>query len=274
MSDSKQALIPLLNRLYTEIREIEAEHGLWAGKDDYRPRIEYFHDAVRAYSSGVSPYEPKTRLSLERLSYDIDNLRKIQMNPLESLKKTMRYASGTEVAVKKADPKKDSYRSRRMIRGELSDRYRQYGVMFAALLAETADMNFNARAEERDFLVEELEQIKLKIEGMSAIDLRQLASQMVDDPELAALISESLPEGVLHSKQAKDHIRHLQGRIDHQKERLEQAHITWLSCQRMMYEDGKDVVTQLQRHGMQMAGKFLEDAIARTGPSMGSGRGF
>lgn len=270
---SKDSLIPLLNRLYEEIRGIEIERELWAAKDDYRPRIDLFHDAVRAYSSGVSPYEPRSRLSIEHLAYDLEVLAQIQTNPLRPMAGTVRQSSGTAVSTQNnMRASRANFQASRMARAELADRYKQYGVLFAALLAESADMNHNARAEERDMLVESLEQVKQGTMGLSAIDLRMLAGKVIDDPELAALVAAALPEGVLNQTQANQAINNAQNYMDHQKERLEQAHITWLSNQRMMYEEGKDIVKKLQQHGLQMAGKFLSDAIARSGPA--AGRGF
>jgi len=38
-----------------------------------------------------------------------------------------------------------------------------------------------------------------------------------------------------------------------------------------MYEQGKEVVQELMRHGMNLAGKFLEEAMTK---GAGQGRGF
>jgi hypothetical protein len=46
-----ESILALLTRIYMDLHEIETEYRLMAGENDFRPRIEHFHDAVRAYSS-------------------------------------------------------------------------------------------------------------------------------------------------------------------------------------------------------------------------------
>ena len=277
-SPTKDSLVPLLVRLYEEIREIEVEHELWASPDDYRPRIERFHDAVRAYTSGVSPYERGSRLAIEWLSSDLELLRAIQANPLFAMPGTKRGATGKDVAVRVnirttgGEGDSQSRRSMRGVRSELAKRYQHYAVMFAALLAETADMNHQERMEERDLLVEELENVKQKANTLSSMDLRHLAGQMVADPQLAAIISSMMPQGVLAQPDAIRRITHAQNRIDQQQQQLENAHISWLSNQRAFYQDGKEVVTQLMQHGLNLAGRFLQQAM--TQGMGGHGRGY
>lgn len=275
-SVSKDSLIPLLVKLYEEIREIEIEHDLWAGRDDFRPRIERFHDAIRAYTSGVSPYEKGSRLRIEYLAKDLEMLRTIQMNPMAKFPGTERGMAGKDVMfranIATGSEGGDKRRSARGVRSELAGRYQQYAVMFAALLAETADMNHQERMEDRDLIIEELENLKHAAQGLSSMDLRHLAGEVITDPELAALIASMMPEGVLAKATAEHRISYAQNRIDMQQKKLEEAHIVWLSNQRALYHDGREVVTQLMQHGLNMAGKFLQQAM--TQGMGGHGRGF
>ncbi len=47
----QESIVQLLTRIYSDIRDIEEEFELLVGDNDFRPRIEYFHDAVRAFSA-------------------------------------------------------------------------------------------------------------------------------------------------------------------------------------------------------------------------------
>lgn len=267
-SSSKDALLPLLARLYEEIRAIEIEQELWAGPDDYRPRIERFHDAIRAYTSGISPYDANSRLSIEALAADMEGLRAIQANPLAKLPGGKRLAPGTRVAVRKPASVGQTRPSGRAVRSELAERYKQYAVMFAALLAESADMNHQSRMEEQDATVTDLAQLQQAIKGKKRVNLQKEAQAILD--ELG--IVQQLPRGQVDPATADKAIKALLAQADAVQAGLEQAHLTWLSGQLALYQDGKEVVKKLQQHGLQMAGRFLQEAMARGGA--GTSRGF
>ena len=72
--DSKEqsAIIELMHGKYQLLLPIESEWGIRLHEGDMRPRIEHFHDAVRAYtSSSADVYAKKSRLSVEHLAYDL-----------------------------------------------------------------------------------------------------------------------------------------------------------------------------------------------------------
>jgi len=223
----KDALIPLINEAYEQIRVIEQEQGFGAGPSDFRPRIELFHDAIRAYTAGHSPYESTGRLTLERLAWDIETLRALQANPLQQMAGAQKLSPHQAVVLHRPDAKQDQ----RALRSELAQLYKTYTVFFVAILAETADMNHSSRMEEYDQEIEDLAQ-----------------------------------QGGIKAKQAM-------ARIDAAQKKLESLHLTWLSGQLAMYEESKDVVQQLLRNGLNMAGKFLQDAMAQSGHGVG-GRKF
>src|SRR5437762_2136105 len=82
-SSEKDSIVGLLARIYRDIRDIEEEFSLLAGNHDFRPRIEYFHDAIRAFTSqDPAQREPGGRLSIELLAYDLSCLRYIHAMPL------------------------------------------------------------------------------------------------------------------------------------------------------------------------------------------------
>ena len=47
----QESIAQLLTRIYRDIFAIEEEFELLVGVDDFRPRIDYFHDAIRAFTS-------------------------------------------------------------------------------------------------------------------------------------------------------------------------------------------------------------------------------
>ena len=79
----QESLVALLTRIYHDIRGLEETYGLLIGDGDFRPRIEYFHDAVRAFTSqDPNHYKTGGRLTVELLAYDVVSLRAIYAKPL------------------------------------------------------------------------------------------------------------------------------------------------------------------------------------------------
>ncbi len=267
-SSSKQALIPLLNQLYEKIRSIEIEQQLWAGANDYRPRIEIFHDAIRAFTSGVSPYDPDSRLAINWLAKDIENLRAIQSNPLAKMPHAIHHSASTQLTISKPPDAAARRQQSRQARRELADLYQQYAVMFVALLAESADMNHQALMEEQDIIVEDLARLQQAIAGKKKVDLRKEAQTILDDLG----IIQQLPRGYIDATEASNSIKNLQNNADNIQQHLEQAHTIWLAGQLAFYQEGKTVVKKLMQQGMHIAGRFLQDAFSR-GHS-GPGRGY
>jgi hypothetical protein len=270
----KDSLLPLLNQYYERIRDIEIAQELWAGPTDYRPRIEIFHDAIRAYTSGVSIHAPGSRLSLEWLAWDIDTLRVMQNNPLAPLPNTQRQSAKVEVtaASEKPSGKRDrlaeALASRRETRSELGELYGKYMVLFVALLAEMADMNYQSRRDEQDLLVEELSALEKAARGKPVVDVQALAAAEVQDPDLRAAILAQMPRGKAEGRQAQQALRHAMQQADARIAGLEKLHTTWLAGQLAAYEQGKPLVQALLNEGMNIAGKFLQETISR-----GAGRG-
>lgn len=272
-SNPKDALVPLLSELYQRIYQAEAEIGLWAGEHDHRPRIERFHDAVRAYTSGMSAYSSGGRLALEQLAWDISMLRTIQSNPLTPMPKSQRKSANTGLAVRKNNAVGNQGNPRAAAaahKQQLAMDYRNYAVMFAALLAETADINHQSRMDDMDAVVEELANLRASITGKS-VNLHQLAAEKIYDPQLLSEIQRLLPSGTIGTGEALAAINHLLRKTDADQDKLDKAHISWLSGQLAMYEQGKEVVQELMRQGMNLAGRFLQDTM---GKGAGQGRGF
>ncbi len=273
-SNPKDALVPLLSDLYERIYQAEAEIGLWAGEHDHRPRIERFHDAIRAYTSGMSAYASGSRLAIEQLAWDISMLRSIQSNPLTPMPKSQRKSANTGLAVRKPNAVGSHGNARAAAsahKKQLADDYRHYAVLFTALLAETADLNHQSRMEDKDAVVEELANLRASITG-KMVDLHAMAAQKIHDPQVLMEVQSLLPKGTIGTGEALAAINHLLRKTDSDQDKLDKAHITWLSGQLAMYEQGKEVVQELMRQGMNLAGRFLQDTMARG--QGGPGRGY
>lgn len=273
-SSSKEAVVPLLAEYYQRIAAIEAEVGLWVSDSDYRPRIERFHDAVRAFTSGASPYDAHSRLAIEQLAWDMDMLRRIQANPLTPMPGSHHQSASTAVTVKQQNAVGDSGNPRmqaRQYRIELADHYKNYAVMFAALLAETADMNHASRMEDKDMQVEALAHLRSSL-GQKNVNLKQSVAAQVFDPDIRAQINALLPKDTLTAEQALASVNNAMQHIDGLQKKMDNAHLNWLSGQNAMYQQGKEVVQKLMSHGLNLAGRFLQEAMQRGGA--GQGRGY
>ncbi len=272
-SNPKDALVPLLSELYERIYQAEVEIGLWAGEHDHRPRIERFHDAVRAYTSGVPAYSASSRLSIEQLAWDISMLRSIQAHPLTPMPNSQRSAPTTGVAVRSPNAVGNQGNARMAANAhkmQLAADYRNYAVMFTALLAETADLNHQTRMDDKDAMVEVLANMRASITGKT-VNLHQLAAQKLYDPQMLAELQRMLPSGTIGTGEALTIINKILSKCDTDQGKLDKEHITWLSGQLAMYEQGKQVVQDLMRQGMNLAGRFLEDTMSQ---GAGQGRGF
>ncbi len=272
-SNPKDALVPLLGKLYERIHQAETEIGLWAGENDHRPRIERFHDAIRAYTSGMSPYASGSRLAIEQLAWDISMLRTIQSSPLTPMPKSQRKSASTGITVKKSNALGSHGNPRAAaaaFKTQLADDYRNYSVMFTALLAETADINHQSRMEDMDGVVEELANLRASITGKT-VDLHAMAADKIYDPQVLMEVQSLLPKGTIGTGEALTVINRLLSKIDSDQDKLDKAHISWLSGQLAMYEQGKEVVQELMRQGMNLAGRFLQDTMSK---GQGQGRGF
>src|SRR6202012_5632366 len=97
------AIIELMHGKYGQLLAIESEWGIRLHEGDWRPRIEHFHDAVRALTSGSDDmYAKNSRLSVENLAYDLGQLRHIQEKPIGLINKVTEKSAGTQV-VKQGD---------------------------------------------------------------------------------------------------------------------------------------------------------------------------
>lgn len=264
----QEQIVQLLTRIYFDIVKIETDFQLFIGEGDWRPRIEYFHDAVRAFTSGEG-----TRLSVERLAYDVKCLRYIQSMPLSPFTPHQDLSPHTDMvkvtpnslAVKPARPD-------RATKEKLVDLYQHYAILFSALMKTYADNDFRERTETDH---QDIGTIHTLIDQLDKPNANQLADSIrhIEDDGLRHELQQFMESGK-HKKtpEVKKLQTALKGTIKKKNKDIagvEKAHMDYALAQLGIYEDSKDVVKKMAKSGMNLAGKFVENAMAETRREMG-----
>lgn len=281
MSEAKQSLIPIMTGQYQRLYEIESEWGIHLKEGDMRPRIDYFHDAVRALTSGEADlYAKHSRLSVEHLAYDIDQMRHAQNQPLG--KKQLGSQQSPHLDVVPADGPAQSRRRGpdRATRAEITQLYKDYSVLFAALFAEVADMNFKSRIEEVDAAVEDIAVAEEVLNKLANNSINQQEAQAlldsIEKDELRERIQLAIQSRTIRMYEAEQLIAGLkasEAQIENEKMVIEKAHLNYVTGQLAIYEESKDTIKRLAAQGMNLAGKFVENAISQSA-GRGSGLGI
>ena len=275
----QHAIVELMGNKYAQILPIETEWGIRLHEGDWRPRIEHFHDAVRALTSGsVDIYEKNSRLSVEHLAYDLSQLRLIQDKPLGKLNRATEKSASTEVAKRGEAASPFAKLPPQVVRGQITALYKDYMVFFAALFAEIADRNYQSRIDAIDGSVEDLALLEQVIKQLIAgkITHAQAQEEMmhVERDDLREKLQRMLARKALTAREKQEALE-LVGLVDQglekEKKSLEQAHMHYATGQLAVYESAKDIVKQLAGQGLNLAGKFVDKAIAAAG--QGKGRG-
>ena len=277
----KDALVQLMHQHYETILPIEAEWQIRFAEGDMRPRIEHFHDAVRAYTSGSADlYEKNSRLSVEHLAYDLGCLRHIQDKPVGTMHAANAAvdASGQAVVKHGQGPAAGKIPPARL-RAELAAHYKNYTVFFAALFAEQADMNFKTRQEMMDNTIGDLGMIQEMMNQLAAGDLNaqeaMQESYHIEHDALRERVQQMLASGGTINLNDKQQVEGMLGSIEaglqQEQATLDQAHTNYVTGQLMVYEQSKDTIKKLIASGLNLAGKFLENAMSA---AQGQGRGM
>ncbi|MFO1242901.1 MAG: hypothetical protein U1E36_06845 [Rickettsiales bacterium] len=270
ISQQHQSLIELMSRQYAEIRSLETEYGIFGQEGDFRPRIEYYHDAVRAFTSQSDDGLTKqSRLSVERLAYDVAMLRHIQAKPLHAGRGQQHFSVGTGVAARGKDGNYPD--PGREIRGELQQLYKDYTVLFVALLSEKADRNTQSRLDEMSTAVSDLATLQellsklakgeadmgavlAAIEQLEMDDLRRAMKSLVAQGKMSAAAMASVKGKLSEATQG----------IAQEEKALDTAAHQFATGKLAVYEEARDTVKRLAASGMNVAGKFVEGAIAQS----------
>lgn len=271
-SKDSEAIVALLNRIYLDIVEIEQRYKLFAGCGDMRPRIDFFHDAVRAFTAGDMNDK---RLNVELLSYDLRCLRYIQQMPLSPFREGGETFSPThEIMTTQGDLMASDSRPDRKIKSQIADLYQNYAVMFSALLKPAADHDYKERIDELNNEVHDIQTITQQFENktINTTTVARLAQQL-EQAELRIILVKFLQED---KHKNKDDVKKLVGHLKNlikQKDKtikdIENAHLRFASAQLAVFEESKDMLKKLATQGMNIVGKFVENSVANTKRQMG-----
>lgn len=278
---SQAAIIELMSGKYQQILAIETPWAIRLSEGDMRPRIEHFHDAVRALTSGsASIHEKYSRLSVEHLAYDLSLLRQVQNKPIGTINKaTQKSTSDALVRMGEAGATTPKLPPS-AVRAELAALYCGYTVFFAALFAEVADRNYKSRSDVIDETVTDIGTIEQVLDQLIAgqITVGEAMQELmhVERDDLRERLQAILARKGLSARE-KQEARAMLGTIEKglnkEKKDLEQAHLNYATGQLAVYEDSKDIVKQLAGQGLNLAGKFVENAMSK-GAGQGKGRGY
>lgn len=277
----QEQLIALMTRIYMDLHAIEAEHNLLAGEGDYRPRIEHFHDAVRALSSGDAAHqEPGGRLCVEHLAYDLSALRFLQTMPLATLKPhggVLSSAGTAPVAVRDGDLIVKSKRPSRQVREHICELYQHYAVLFAAMMKPLADRDYLDRVDSLNQDVKDLhalvEQLNRLAAGKGSLEQAVSAIQHLEDDALRHELMQFM-RAEKHKK--KDNLEKLvaflkghMGKLDQQIAGIDGAHMNYVMAQLGIFENSRDMLKKLAQQGMNLVGKFVQNAMAESKRDLG-----
>lgn len=274
-ASQQEAIVTFLARIYGDICQVETDLNLLVGDNDFRPRIEYFHDAVRAFTSGnPAELEIGGRLSVEWLAYDLECLRYIQSKPLAILaahsaalspnKNIVEVAANTlAVSPKHVD---------RATRDRIIDLYQHYSLMFAALLKPFADRDYQERV---DALNNDVHDIHTLLDQFDhgALNAALATVQDLEDETLRQELMEFLQK----QKQKKSEtlktmlasLKKTAKQKDTEIAAVEKAHMQFGLAQLAIYENGKDILKKMAASGMNLVGSFVENVMSQTRREMG-----
>lgn len=267
--EQQQALLGLINRVYQEIRTIEEANQIRARVDDFRPRIDYFHDAIIAYTQNqANGFERAGRLSVESLAQDAVMLRQIQQNPrLMHPDLAIPLSASTEVAERPPLPMPPRNRLDVGVIGALSEGYAHYALLFVALLAQPAERNFMNRTNECH---DQLEQVLDLVHNAQLYDTE---AQINMDDFLTGITDPELRQHIMMAIVASKQQKHASNRevlhglqmeketIQKRMAALDSIHMRFASSQLILFQEGQKLVKKLAAQGFGVVGEFVQQAV-------------
>lgn len=291
MQEKFQQLIAVMNEVYGRLSALESANDLLISPQDMRPRIDYFHDAVRLFMSHPEEiYAENSRLSTKALADDIQWLRFLQQKPFSALQvaphapapqggnlaRLLPARKEKEVALRKQKP---SPAEKSMLRSQLVDEYTTYAMLFIALFAETVDVNFKMRTEEMQVNYTDLQEVQKMVrmtqQGLVEPDrilqaLRSMENEQQQDILLQIFHNRTvrLREKLMAmASKLQDMIYNLQGQI----KGLDKDHTRVLAYKMHMMQENKALVMELESLGLQLSGLHMGKAISGKGVDLGRG---
>lgn len=258
------AIIQLLARFCDEIYAIEGEFHLYFNQADMRPRIDYFHDAIRAFMAERPNKEQQRRLHVENLAYDIQAMRYLTEKPLANLSGHAAQSPKTAIVAVEPALLAQSKKPDRAVKEQISELYKQYAMLFAALLKPTADVDYHERTEQMD---EEVGNIKAIIDALrkgGAAEIETLINHLENATLQDALIKFA---GKSKGKQNAE-LPELLGKLkltvqalDKNIKTIDTAHHLYATTQLTIYENAKDNLKKMMTSGLNLVGAFVEASI-------------
>jgi hypothetical protein len=279
-ASEQAAIIDLMHGKYSQILPIEVEWSIRLHEGDWRPRIEHFHDAVRALTSGSDdPYAKNSRLSVEHLAYDLGQLRLIQSKPSGLINRATEKSAGSALVKKSEAGASIPKMPPQQVRATIAALYKEYTVFFAALFAQMADINFQSRTDAIDSQVTDLariEDVMKKIVAGTMSNSQAMDEMMhVERDDLRERIQAMLASKTLSAAEKQKVmglIAAIERGIGEEKKKLEGAHLSYATGQLAVYEESKETIKRMQSQGLNLAGKFVENAMSQSA-GRGKGRG-
>jgi hypothetical protein len=270
-SSDQASIITFMGELYQQVLSIEAQFRMLISGSDMRPRIDYFHDAVRDFTAGI---EGSPRLRVESLAYDMQMLRYLTQTPLAPLQPSSAYRSPSqEVVVSGPALVENTSRPDRIAKQQLAESYQKYAVLFAALLRPAADLDYRERTDALNDEVRDIHSIIQQLEGRANPAQVQAQVNQLETAELRALLSQFLQAGKhKQSPEVKKLVAFLKAQIQQRDKALkilDKAHMNGAMAQLGLFEDAKDMVKSLASKGMNLVGRFVQASISETRRQMG-----
>lgn len=272
----QRAIVGLLTRMYHDLVVIETEYSLLAGEGDYRPRIDYFHDAVRAFTDeNPQGREPGGRLSVELLSYDLSCMRYIQSMPLSPFKPHAKPLSTGTLLISAQPPGLIAKPKRpdRATRERICELYQHYAVLFAGLLKPFADKDYLERTENLNQDVQDITSLIPALEGKINPDrLADLVHHLEDDVLRAELLAFLNAQKQKKKDEIRKLVQTLKDKIakkDKEIAAIDAAHMNFVVAQLGIYEASKEVIKKMAAQGTNIVGKFVESSLAQAKRDLG-----
>lgn len=279
-NNEQAAMIELMHGKYQHILPIETQWGIRLLEGDMRPRIEHFHDAVRALTSGSADiYAKQSRLSVEHLAYDLALLRQIQQKPVGTINRVTEKSTSSALVKPGESGASPSRMPPQQVRSEIAALYRDYTVFFAAMFAEVADRNYQSRSETIDGSVADVglvEDVLTKlIKGQITTAQANHELMHVERDDLRERLQAMLARKGLTAREKQEAmamIAQIEQGLSREKKSLDQSHLSYATGQLAVYEDSKDIIKKLGMAGLNLAGKFVENSLRASGQGQGMGR--
>jgi len=272
-ADQQQSLVTLLARFCDEIIAIESEYHLMLSQADLRPRIDYFHDAIRAFTAARSTPADEERLGVQRLAYDVRALRFLAEKPLSPLSPDQPMSPTTALVTKTQPLVATAKKPDRNVKEQLSELYKQYGLLFSALLKPAADLDYHERTDAMNEEVTHIKEIEALLKNNNAQALSNAAAHL-DNQALQAVILQYLKQSTGKQKASLPtllaNLKLTVQKLDKAILAVDNAHHAYATTQLAIYENGKDTLKKMMSHGINIVGAFVEASVRNN--KQGKGR--